>query len=57
MAERAIQITEGSARAMLKEAGLLLEFWDKAAKTDAYLRSRCADGPVVNREQISPEEA
>ena len=42
---------------MLKEVGLLLEFWDKAAKTNAYLCSRCADRLVVNREQISLEEA
>jgi hypothetical protein len=42
---------------MLKEADLLLEFWDKAAEYDAYVRNRTDTGLVVNRNIISPQEA
>ncbi len=55
--ERAIQTTENSVRAMIKESGLLLKFWDEAAKTDAYLRNRCDTGPELECGRINPEEA
>ena len=42
---------------MLKDAGLPLEFWDKAAKTDAYLRNRCEGGPAIDGKRTSLEEA
>jgi hypothetical protein len=54
VAERAIQTTEGSMRAMIKEAKLPLEFWDEAAMTDAYLRNRVATG--LSNEKPCPEE-
>jgi hypothetical protein len=33
---------------MLKEAGLLLEFWNEAAMTQAYLRNQTAVGPETD---------
>ena len=39
VAERAIQTTENSVQAMIKDAELPIEFWVKAAETDAYLRN------------------
>lgn len=57
VAERNIQTTENNVRAMLKDAELPLEFWDEAARTDAYLRNRTAVGPEVNGQRITPKEA
>lgn len=57
LAERNIQTTENSVRAMIKEADLPLEFWDEAATTDAYIRNRVATGPEVKEKRVSPEEA
>ena len=57
VAERAIQTTENSVRAMLKDAKLPLEFWDEAASTDAYIRNRTASGPILEGEVLTPEEA
>jgi hypothetical protein len=56
VAERAIQTTENSVRAMIKDANLPLEFWDEAARTDAYLRNRCDSGPPKDGQPRSPEE-
>ncbi len=44
---------------MLRDAKLPLEFWDEAAKTDVYLRNRCANGPQeeASRDRMTPEEA
>ena len=44
-------------RAMIKEAGLPIEFWDKAAEADIYVRNRTQSGPIINGKQVSPEEA
>ena len=55
--ERSIQTAENSIRAMIKDAGLPIEFWVEAAQTDAYLRNRIATGPVVSGKLTSPEEA
>jgi hypothetical protein len=57
VAERAIQTSESNARAMLKDSGLPVEFWDKAIETDAYLRNRIASGPTIEGKKTSPEEA
>ena len=57
VAERAIRTTENSVRAMIKDAGLPIEFWAEAAKTDAYLRNRTATGPLVDGAPTTPEEA
>lgn len=56
IAERAIQTTESSIRAMLHDAQLPIEFWDEAAMTDAYLRNRIATGPIVDGKSTSPEQ-
>ena len=40
-------------RVMLKDAGLLLEFWAEAAKTDVYLQSCVNTGPQVNDEPMT----
>ena len=42
---------------MLEEVGLLLEFWDKAVKYDAYIRNRTDLGPIINGSVINPQEA
>ena len=52
--ERAIQSTRKSIRAMLKEANLPLEFWDEAAKTDAYIRNRTSTNMEVEGNRVSP---
>jgi hypothetical protein len=44
-------------RAMLKDASLLIEFWDKAVEADAYLQNRTDTGPTINRKKVSPKEA
>ncbi|KAF7569560.1 UBN2 multi-domain protein [Pyrenophora tritici-repentis] len=56
-AERNIQTAEADMRAMLKDAGLPIEFWDEAVEADAYLRNRTNTGPMINGKQVSPEEA
>lgn len=57
VAERSIQTSENSMRAMLKDAALPLEFWDEAVEADAYIRNRTATGPEINKKRTSPEEA
>lgn len=57
VAERSIQTSENSARAMLKDAKMPIEFWDEAVKADTYLRNRTATGPIINEKQTCPEEA
>ncbi|KAI1684896.1 Dimer-Tnp-hAT dimerization containing protein [Pyrenophora tritici-repentis] len=56
-AERNIQPAEADMRAMLKDAGLPIEFWDEAVEADAYLRNRTSTGPTIDGKQVSPEEA
>ena len=41
---------------MLKEADLLLEFWDKAAEYNVYMCNRIDTGLVINRSIISLQE-
>jgi len=57
VAERVIRTTENSMRAMIKNAGLSIEFWAEAAKTDAYLRNRIVTGPLVDEAFTTPKEA
>jgi hypothetical protein len=33
---------------MLKDSGLLIEFWDEAIKADAYTRNRTLNGLKIN---------
>ncbi|KAI0997030.1 hypothetical protein K3495_g11153 [Podosphaera aphanis] len=64
-AERGMQSTVYATRAMLKEAGLPVEFWDEAARTHIYMANRVKPGPtttkIINGEyvskQVSSEEA
>jgi hypothetical protein len=56
-AERNIRTAEAHMRAMLKEAGLPLEFWDKAVEHDAYIRNCTNIGPDSNGINRSPTEA
>ena len=56
-AERNIQTAQADMRAMLKDAGLPIEFWDEAVEADAYVRNRTATGPIIDGNQVSPEEA
>ena len=42
---------------MHKEAGLLLEFQDKAAEHDAYIQNLIDTRPIINGSIISPYEA
>jgi hypothetical protein len=44
-------------RAMLKDAGLPIEFWDEAAEADTYMQNRTNTGPTIDGKQVSPEEA
>ena len=44
-------------RVILKEAGLLLEFQDKAAEHDAYIQNLTDTGPIINSSVVSPYEA
>ena len=55
--ERSIQTSEGSMRAMLKDAGMPNAFWPYALQTDAYLRNRTATGPEIGENVMSPHEA
>jgi hypothetical protein len=57
IAERSIQTAEADARAMLKDAGLPIEFWDEAVEADAHVRNRTGTGPFVGSRRISPEQA
>jgi hypothetical protein len=41
---------------MIKEAEVLLKFWDEAVQTDTYLRNRCDTGPETDTGRISPKE-
>jgi hypothetical protein len=41
---------------MLKEAHLLIEFWDEAVEADTYMRNRTATGPVIDGMTVSPKE-
>jgi hypothetical protein len=56
-AEQNIRTAEANMRAMLKEAGLLLEFWDEAVEHDAYIRNCTNIGPDSNGINRSPTEA
>ena len=56
-AERNIQTAQADMRAMIKDAGLPIEFWDEAVEADAYMRNRTATGPTIDGKQVSPEEA
>jgi hypothetical protein len=56
-AERNIQTAEANMRAMLKDAGLPIEFWDEAVEADTYMRNRTDTGPTIDGKRISPEEA
>ena len=56
-AERSIQTTEHDFRAMLKDQGLPLDFWDEAAVTGAYVRNRIMNGPTAGEKTFSPYEA
>jgi hypothetical protein len=44
-------------RPMLKEAGLLLEFWDEAVEHDSYISNYTNIGPNSNGINRSPTEA
>jgi hypothetical protein len=57
VAERAIQIIKNSIKIIFKNAGLPLEFWDKTAATNAYLKNRTDIGLLINRQKMTPEEA
>ncbi len=56
-AEKNIQTTEADVRALVKDSGLPMEFWDEAAEFDAYIRNRTDTGPIINGSVVSPEEA
>jgi len=56
-AERNIQTAEADMRAMLKDAGLPIEFWDEAVEADTYMRNRTSTGPTIDGKRVSPEEA
>ena len=57
VAERSIQTTEANIRAMIDDAQLPIEFWDEAARTNAYLRNRTPRGPEIDGLPTSPEQA
>jgi hypothetical protein len=42
---------------MLKDASLLIKFWDEAVEADTYIRNCTNLGPTINRKRVSPEEA
>jgi hypothetical protein len=56
-AERSIGTAEASMRAMLYDAGLLLEFWDEAVKADIYLRNQTNTEPIIDGKTILPARA
>ena len=57
VAERSIQSSENSIRAMIEDADLPIEFWDEAALTDAYIRCRTATGPIIDGKVQTPYQA
>jgi hypothetical protein len=57
LAEWNIRTAEENMRAMLKEAGLPLEFWDEAVEYDAYIRNCTNIGPGSNGINRSPTKA
>ena len=42
---------------MLKDANLLIKFWDEAVEADTYMRNRTNTEPTINRKKVSPKEA
>jgi hypothetical protein len=56
-AEKSIQTTESDFRAMLKDQGLQLEFWDEAVTTRAYVQNRIMNGPIADDKVFSPYKA
>jgi hypothetical protein len=56
-AEKSIQTSENDFRAMLKDQGLPLEFWDEAVTTGAYVRNRIINGLRAGDKVFSPYEA
>jgi hypothetical protein len=50
VAEKTIQYTEADTRAILAEAKLPIEFWDKAAEADMYLQNRLPGGEGLQSE-------
>jgi hypothetical protein len=40
-------------RVILKDSGLLNEFWPEAVKSDVYLRNRTAIGPEFDGQVVS----
>jgi hypothetical protein len=59
LVERAIQTSEGDARAMLIDAKLPIEFWDEAVEAKAYIRNRLPGGIELATDSytLSPEQA
>jgi len=57
VAKRAIQTTENSVHAMIKETQLPIEFWVQAAQTDAYLCNWTATDFLIDGKQTTPEKA
>jgi hypothetical protein len=55
--EKSIQTTENDFRAILKVQELLLEFWDEATATGAYIRNRIMNGLAAGDQIFSPYEA
>ena len=56
IAERGIQITENNIRAMYKDSGMGMIFWDEAAKMDAHIRNHTTVGPEVDGSRITSYE-
>ena len=42
---------------MLKDQGLPLDFWDKAAVTGAYIQNRIMNRPTAGEKTFSPYKA
>jgi hypothetical protein len=55
-AEKNIRTAEANMRAILKEAGLPMEFWDETVEHDAYIRNRAATGPVIDGSVVTSHE-
>ena len=56
VAKRAIQTTKAFVRAIIHNAQLPIKFWDKAAKTSAYLKNHTPAGPIIDDKPTSPEQ-
>jgi hypothetical protein len=56
-AEWNVRTAEANLRAMLKEAGLLLEFWHEAVEHDTYIENCTNIGPHSNGINRHPTEA